>query len=128
MFRLQLFFVVLHEYTHVVHGHVTRETPQEGFPREILIDEQGSLKRQAREADADGYAVYYVLTNVIGGGEERAHLLEVLGQLEKPPEVQDQILLMAFILSVGVFLFVRPPQALTTPARTNSRTRHRPRA
>jgi hypothetical protein len=113
LFRLQLFFVVLHEYTHVVHGHVTRQTLEEGFPREVLIDERGSLERQAREADADCYAVYYVLASVIGGAEERAHLLDMLGLSENPPDEQDQLLLRAFILAVGAFLFIRPPQALT---------------
>lgn len=113
LFRLQLFFVVLHEYTHVVHGHVTRQALEAGFPSEVLIDEGGSLEQQACEADADGYAVYYVLTSVIGGAEERTHLLDVLNLLEKPPDEQDRLLVGAFILAVGAFLFIRPPQALT---------------
>lgn len=112
-FRLQLFFIVLHEFTHVVHGHVKRGSSNHGFSDEVLVREQGSLEQQAREADADGYAVYFMLANIIDAAHERAHLLDVLGQKANPVEVQDQILLLSFTTAVAAFFFVRTPQLLT---------------
>jgi hypothetical protein len=112
-FRLQLFFVVLHEFTHVVHGHIAQVASAHGFSSEILIRGRGSLEHQAREADADGYAVYFILASIIDSPHERAHLLGVLGQAQKAPEAQDQVLLAAFIVAVGTFFFMRTPQELT---------------
>src|SRR4030095_6568484 len=40
-------------------------------------------------------------------------LLGVLGQAQKVPEAQDQVLLAAFIVAVGTFFFMRTPQELT---------------
>ena len=93
-FRLQLFFVVLHEFTHVVHGHLTLASSDHGFSSEILIRGRGSLEHQAREADADGYAVYFTLASIIDSPHDRAHLLEVLGQTQKTLKAQDQVLLV----------------------------------
>lgn len=59
-FRLQLFFVVLHEFAHVVHGHVQRGQDS-ATSNEILIRDDGNIERQARESDADGYAIYFLL-------------------------------------------------------------------
>lgn len=125
-FRLQLFFIVLHEFTHVVHGHVSRGSSNHGFSNEVLVREEGSLEQQAREAGADGYAVYFMLANIIDGPQERAHLLDVLGQNDKPTDVQDQVLLSSFIIAVAAFFFVRPPQVLT--ASTAYRLTHPPQA
>jgi hypothetical protein len=112
-FRLQLFFVVLHEFTHVVHGHVGRRTSNQEFSNEVVVREGGSLERQACEADADGYGVYLMLANIVDGTQERAHLLDVLSYKDNPTEVQDQALLSSFIIAVAAFFFVRPPQVLT---------------
>lgn len=125
-FRLQLFFIVLHEFTHIVHGHVSRGPSNHGFSNEVLVREDGSLEQQAREADADGYAVYFMLANIIDGVQERAHLLDVLGQKDKPTEMQDQILLSSFIIAVAAFFFLRPPQVLT--ATTAYQLTHPPQA
>jgi len=125
-FRLQLFFIVLHEFTHVVHGHLKRGSSNHGFSNEVLIREEGSLEQQAREADADGYAVYFMLANIIDAAHERAHLLDVLGQEAKPVEVQDQRLLLSFTTAAAAFFFVRTPQLLT--ATSAYRLTHPPQA
>lgn len=76
VFRLELLFIVLHEWTHVVHGHV-RNADDAGFANEVLGRTDGNIATQARESDADGYAAYYMLENVING-QERAHVVSVL--------------------------------------------------
>lgn len=112
-FRLQLFFIALHEYTHVVHGHVAMQVSTTGAAREITGTGQGSLECQAREADADGYAVYFMLANIIDSREERAHLLDILGQTAEPLVVQDQLLLSSFIVAVATFFLLRSPGELS---------------
>jgi hypothetical protein len=112
VFRLELFFVVLHEFTHVVHGHVPQQA-FDGFSNEVLVRGLGSLQHQARESDADGYAVYFMLANVIDSAHERAHLLGILRQTDKPIETQDQVLVWLFVAAVGAFFFTRTPQDLS---------------
>jgi hypothetical protein len=112
LLRTQLYFVVSHEYTHHVHGHVIPRGPESLFPNEILDDgETGNFDQQIREADADGYAVYHLLANLLdlGGREQAVSLLKL--EVE-PSEVQDEVLFSCFVVAVGAYLFVRPPQAL----------------
>lgn len=111
-FRLQLFFIALHEYTHVVHGHVAMQVSTTGAAGEITGAGQGSLECQAREADADGYAVYFMLANIIDSPEERANLLDVMGQTAQPAVVQDRLLLSSFVVAVTAFFLLRNPEEL----------------
>jgi hypothetical protein len=111
-FRLQLFFVVLHEFAHVVHGHVQRGQ-ESAFSNEILIRGDGNIEQQARESDADGYAIYFLLANVFDGSQERAHLLGIAGQEHASQAAQDESLLSAFIMAAAAFMFIQPPQTLT---------------
>jgi hypothetical protein len=64
MFQTQLMFVVSHEYTHHVHGHLSKAS---GTASASETDEDGSLDEQVVEIDADGYAVFHVLTHLIAG-------------------------------------------------------------
>jgi hypothetical protein len=111
VFRLQLFFIVLHEYTHVVHGTAPIGADAE-FANEVNETGNGSVEKQVREADADGYAAYYMLQNVIAG-DERAHILSVIGADGKSESVQDELLLCCFVIAVAAYLLTREPQKLT---------------
>lgn len=112
LFRTLLSFVVAHEYTHHVHGHVCPRGPEAMFHNEILVGaETGGLERQTLEADADGYAAYHVLANLIDGGA-RSQAIALLKLEAEPASVQDEVLLSCFVVSVGAYLFVRPAPAL----------------
>jgi hypothetical protein len=112
LFRTQLNFVVSHEYTHHVHGHVAPRGSESIFSNEVLEDgDPGNLEQQTREADADGYAAYHVLANLIDGGG-RAQAVSLLKLEAEPSSVQDQVLFSCFVVATGAYLFVRPPQAL----------------
>jgi hypothetical protein len=60
-FRTMLSFLVSHEYTHHVHGHLDPGGSEPVFLDEILdLDQAGDLDQQVLEVDADGCAVYLV--------------------------------------------------------------------
>jgi hypothetical protein len=103
--------IVSHEYTHQVHGHVSPDGPRSAEYEEILDSgESGSLEEQILEADADGYAVYHVLANLIDGPARSAvDLLRLAGEAA---ERQDQVLLSCFVLAVAAYLFLRPAPTL----------------
>ena len=54
-----------------------------------------------------------MLASVIDSAHERAHLLSVLGQADKPVGTQDQVLVWLFVLAVAAFFFTRMPQDLS---------------
>lgn len=114
VFRLELLFIVMHEWTHVVHGHV-RNPDATTFANEILGREDGNIEMQAREADADGYAVYHMLHNLLEG-QERAHITNVLAMADLKDDVQDQLLLSCFIIATAAFFFTCEPQYVTPDA------------
>jgi hypothetical protein len=59
MCQTQLAFVVSHEFTHHVHGHLFEQTPGSPFFKEIFVSSEiGNMQTQAFEMDADGYAVF----------------------------------------------------------------------
>ena len=112
LFRIQLSFIISHEYTHHVHGHVAGREWESPFSSEIIdAGLRGNLDQQIWETDADGYAAYHVLANLIGGAD-RSHAIGVL-KLEREDEaIQDEILLSCFVAAIGAYLFVRPPVSL----------------
>lgn len=111
LFPTQLNFVVSHEYTHHVHGHVSPRG-SESFSDEILDGRDGgNLEQQALEVDADGYAVYHVLADLIGGAR-RSQAVRLLQREAEPDSAQDEVLFSSFVVAVGAFLFVRRPVAL----------------
>jgi len=109
-FRTMLSFVVLHEWTHHIHGHVGLRGLGSVHFDEILDGAQsGDLESQALEVDADGYAVHLVLNNLIAGSA-RASAVTTFLQLEvEPVSVQDEVLLACFVVAVGAFLYIRQP-------------------
>jgi len=112
LFRMQLYFVTTHEYTHIVHGHTTGSTADSRFANEIdSSGENCNIDTQVLEVDADKYAAYHVLLNLYA--DERAHVLALLKLDANSPDLQDKALLVCFVLSVGTFLFVRPTKFLT---------------
>ncbi|MGO9095612.1 MAG: M48 family metalloprotease [Bryobacteraceae bacterium] len=112
MLRTQLSFVLSHEYTHHVHGHACSQGSESLFFNEILdIGETGGLEQRTLEADADAYAAYHVLANLIVGGE-RSRAVGLLKLGAEAASVQDEVLLSCFVIAVGAYLFVRPPSDL----------------
>ncbi len=108
----QLAFVVSHEFTHHVHGHTLNRGPEPVFLNEILdTPDGGNLELQAQEIDADGYAVYHLLADLIDGGR-RAQTVGLLGLEEQSPRVQDEVLLSSVVVAVGAFLFARTPSTV----------------
>jgi hypothetical protein len=58
LLEILLFFVVSHEYTHIVHGHPLSEVTESGLIHEFSIGSRtGSFDDQILEADADSYAM-----------------------------------------------------------------------
>ncbi len=113
LFQHLLSFVVTHEFTHHVHGHVLKHQSQSSFFSEIVAGNQNSnIERQAEEADADGYAAYHVLANFVDGGA-RKNISAVLKLDSAAPDVVDQVLFSCFVIVAGAFLFSRPPVDLT---------------
>jgi hypothetical protein len=104
-------FIVSHEYTHHVHGHLSGGGADAALFNEILDDgDPGSLEDQAVEVDADGYAAYHVLANIIDGTARSA--VELLKIGAEPANAQDEVLLSCFVIAVGGYLFTRPARAL----------------
>jgi hypothetical protein len=114
LFRTMLSFLVLHEYTHHVHGHLDPRGSEPVFLDEILdFDQPGDLEQQALEVDADGYAVYLVLNNLILGSARSSALIFL--KLDAEPEsVQDEVLFSCFVVAVGACLYVRPPAVVNS--------------
>jgi len=109
LFTTQLTFVVSHEFAHHDRGHRLQWDSATDFWDEILAGvADGSLEEQAREVEADGWAVYLVLTNLMAG-ERREGARLLLGHPGIPDDSVDEILLSSFIIAVAAFFFVREP-------------------
>lgn len=111
LLRTQLNHVVSHEYTHHVHGHVQRESPDSTCLEEYREDGVGDLTRQTQELDADGYAVYLVLSNLLLS-DERQLAINSLGIAAASPTVQEQHLLATFVLALGAHYLDRHPRPI----------------
>jgi hypothetical protein len=112
MFWLILNFVVTHEYTHHVHGHLSGHFTTDAIDEIVGGSGAGNLRRQARELDADGYAAYFSLTfwlMDVGGRDIGVEYFDI-GALS--PEVQDRVLLSSFLVAFAGFTFLRQPAAL----------------
>ena len=111
LFTVQIGFLVSHEYTHHIHLHVDRGgiigTWTEFLPNEA----GGGMDFQAQELDADGYAVYLGLTNLVRGGA-RQGTLDQLGRHDLQALDADGFLLMCFFLSVTAFFSALWPENL----------------
>ena len=118
LFRLQLFFIVGHEWSHHVFGHPTALVLKDGdreppvFLDEIQIAALGGFESQTREVVVDGYSAYYTLTNLVIG-DERPRAMALLAIQTQIEAEQDSILLACFIVAIAGFMFTSPPIELT---------------
>lgn len=104
--RIQIFFIVSHEYTHHIHGHVRQLSGDSALTEYGCPVGADVIGRHCLELDADAYAVYLALTNLIAGEERRA-AVAALGIETNPSAQQDRILLATFIVSVGAHFLSR---------------------
>jgi hypothetical protein len=105
--RIQLQFAISHEYTHHVNGHVPLQGSGSVFANEIVdTGEAGSLDQQVLELDADGVATYLVLSDLINGSS-RPLVVQALKLDTEPTIVQDEVLLLCFVVAAGSFFLVR---------------------
>ncbi len=106
--QTQLSFVVAHEYTHRVHGHLSQRTPGSEVFNEVITGKLGNLGMQAFEIDAGGYAVYHVLAQLMTG-PRREQAIALLGCAYAPLSVQDEILFSSLVMAIGAFLLTMSP-------------------
>ena len=104
LFQIQMNFLVSHEYTHHIHGHVLERTRGE---TEVWTEfsnhtTSGNLQSQAQELDADGYAAFLVLAHLLRG-ERRNTALAQCGRAELQGVDGDELLLTCFFLSLLAF-------------------------
>jgi hypothetical protein len=126
LFTTQLTFVVSHEFAHHDRGHRLRGDSATDFWDEILAGvAEGSLEEQAREVEADGWAVYLVLTNLMTS-ERREGVRGLLGHRGISDDSVDEILLSSFVIAVAAFFFVREPDVCDE--RTIYKLTHPPQA
>ena len=104
LLRIQLFFIVAHEYTHHIHGHFAESV----IGHQILdTSESGTLEEQMMEAAADGYSTYYVLTHLFTEGRE--HAISLLNIGRAVTTTQDEVLLTCFVAATGAYFLSSQP-------------------
>jgi hypothetical protein len=100
----QLQFISSHEVGHLFHGHLPRNAFRTEFRNGIRKCTAGSMKDQAREVDADAYAVHLLLSNALlsdAGELIRARLKSRLAK--------EDCILTLVTLSIGsLFYFLDP--------------------
>jgi hypothetical protein len=127
LFRLILIFVVSHEWSHHVRGHVSRQSRQGIWVEEIRVGSAtASMETQSLEADADGYAAYFGLAHLIDSAEGRIHVVRLLNVENAPRPFQDQVLFSCFLAAFAGFVFVLPTPSLEKE--NLSRLTHPPQA
>lgn len=108
LLKIVLFFVVSHEYTHIVHGHPLSEVTDSEPLNEVLTDGRAaSLDEQTLEADADSYAIYHIMWNWIGG-VERSPTLSSLAMDAASTNDQDALLFGCIVVAIGAYFVLRP--------------------
>ena len=113
LFSILISFVVAHEYTHIVHGHIVLPSAGSMFPNEILdAGCSADLEAQIQEVVADGYSIYHVLANFLDGSGRS--WLTVLNLDPVQTSIQDEVLLSLVVLAVGAYWFLRPSRALNS--------------
>ena len=129
--RIQILFAVSHEYGHHVNGDAPglRSEATSVFFSEIEdAGEIGNLDQQVSEINADGIATYLLLSDLMDGGGRR-QVIRALKLGDTEATVQDEALLVLFVVAVVSFFVLRkvgsglnlhaythPPQ----PARTTN--------
>jgi hypothetical protein len=121
MFQTELIFLVLHEYAHHVHGHLSDSGSGSTLFDEISEGGQGKLEDQAFEMDADAYAVFLALTHMFAGSRLRQSA-ELLGYSNKAPGTQEELLFTVFVMGIGAFLYHLPPASVASSSEVYRRT------
>jgi hypothetical protein len=109
--QIQHRFIIAHEYTHHVHGHLSPEGTGSAFFNEIVNGEKGKIEEQTFEYAADAYAVVQVLNNLIDCNW-RQQAVMLLNLDTQSTNIQDQALFSCFVVAIGGYLFSRPPDVV----------------
>ena len=108
LLKILIFFVVSHEYTHIVHGHPLSEATDSQPINEILLENRvGSLDEQTMEADADSYAIYHIMENWIRGAE-RSPSISLLKMDGASMDDQDELLFACIVVAIGAYFVLHP--------------------
>jgi hypothetical protein len=108
LLKILLYFVVSHEYTHIVHGHPLSEITDSEPINEVEIDDRaGSLEDQTLEADADSYAIYHIMENWIRGAA-RSSTISPLGMDAASINDQDALLFACIAVAIGAYFVLYP--------------------
>jgi len=100
----QLQFISSHEMGHLFHGHQSRNTFRTEFRNEIKNCAAGSMKDQAREVEADAYAVHLLLSNALLSDSGELIRARLKSRLAK-----EDCILTLVALSIGsLFYFLDP--------------------
>jgi hypothetical protein len=112
LFLLLLNFVVTHEHSHHVHGHVHGALVPNAVEEMAGGALSGSLRDQALEADADGYAAYFSLAFWLLNARGREAAFQLLQIEHLQPDLQDRVLFSCFLVAQAGFTFLREPETL----------------
>jgi hypothetical protein len=108
LFRVMIFFVVSHEYTHIVHGHPLSQADDSMPLNEVQGDDRiADLDAQTLEVDADSYAIYHIMGNYLGG-VERAGTVSLLEMTSALVADQDELLFACIVIAIGAYFLLRP--------------------
>jgi hypothetical protein len=102
----QLQFISSHEVGHLFHGHQQRNAFRTEFRNGIASDTAGSMKDQAREVEADAYAIHLLLSNALlsdTGAMIRARLESRLAK--------EDCILTLVTLAIGSLFYALEPLA-----------------
>jgi hypothetical protein len=124
MLHLEIFntvigIVVAHEYGHHILDHCVQHSPDIPLYSDIVNGYGGNIEHQAREIQADGYAVYLVLYGLLLGARQNSVAESISG-------ISNEGRLCLFIISAATFFFIREAARLD-PARIEELT-HPPAA
>ena len=100
LFRLQLTYVVCHEYAH----HLNGDMADSGLFMEHGGPMQGNIQSQVREMHADGIAVFLCLRQLLLH-DERQHILLVIGRKTLDEDRQDELLISLLIVAIGARIY-----------------------
>ncbi len=111
-FTLTMQILTSHELGHIFHGHCF-ETAR-SLPRAEMVETQDpcfsydvewSMRRQAAEVDADGYAAHMVMNNLFTGGMGSALAKYLKSGLQEP-----ELIMRFFLLSLGSLFYLWGPR------------------
>ncbi|HTP88796.1 MAG TPA: hypothetical protein VMJ34_17715 [Bryobacteraceae bacterium] len=104
LFYVLLSFIVGHEWTHHVHGHLSTGAV---VLRELVTDDLAeSMDYQVKELAADGYSAYHTLRNLADNWTTFLPFLKFHGSTT--PEVLDETFLACFIVAIAGYMFLWP--------------------